>query len=91
MDIIEDALLDSDILHVDETSLRINGKLAWVHVACTSRYTYLAPHVSRGKKATDDIGILPRYEGTMMHDGFGTYPKYTQATHALCHAHHLRE
>ncbi|MGG2945523.1 IS66-like element ISGst1 family transposase, partial [Geobacillus stearothermophilus] len=91
MDIIEDALLESNILHVDETSLRINGKLAWVHVACTSRYTYLAPHASRGKKATDDIGILPRYEGTMMHDAFGTYPKYTHATHALCHAHHLRE
>ncbi|WP_415688304.1 IS66 family transposase, partial [Geobacillus stearothermophilus] len=48
-----DALLESNILHVDETSLRINGKLAWVHVACTSRYTYLAPHASRGKKATD--------------------------------------
>ncbi|AST05756.1 IS66 family transposase [Anoxybacillus flavithermus] len=91
MDMIEDALLGSNILHVDETSLRINGKLAWVHVACTSKYTYLAPHVSHGKKATDDIGILPRYQGTMMHDAFGTYPKYTQATHALCHAHHLRE
>ncbi|KDE50331.1 hypothetical protein DI44_00515 [Geobacillus sp. CAMR5420] len=26
-----------------------------------------------------------------MHDAFGTYPKYTHATHALCHAHHLRE
>ncbi|MBE2947141.1 transposase, partial [Anoxybacillus flavithermus] len=49
MDIIEDALLESNILHVDETSLRINGKLAWVHVACTSRYTYLASHASRGK------------------------------------------
>ncbi|MBE2930814.1 IS66 family transposase [Anoxybacillus flavithermus] len=91
MDIIEDALLESNILHVDETSLRINGKLAWVHVACTSRYTYLASHASRGKKATDEIGILPQYKGTMMHDGFGTYPKYTHATHALCHAHHLRE
>ncbi|PIC05352.1 IS66 family transposase, partial [Anoxybacillus flavithermus] len=91
MDMIEDALLGSNILHVDETSLRINGKLAWVHVACTSRYTYLASHASRGKKATDDIGILPRYQGTMMHDGFGTYPRYTKATHALCHAHHLRE
>ncbi len=91
MDMIEDALLESNILHVDETSLRMDGKLAWVHVACTSKYTYLASHVSRGKKATDDIGILPRYQGTMMHDGFGTYPKYTQATHALCHAHHLRE
>ncbi|KJE26901.1 zinc-finger binding domain of transposase IS66 family protein [Geobacillus kaustophilus] len=91
MDIIEEALLQSDILHVDETSLRIDGKQAWVHVACTSAYTYLAPHASRGKKATDEIGILPRYKGTMMHDAFGTYPRYTEATHALCHAHHLRD
>ncbi|EPZ37168.1 transposase, partial [Anoxybacillus ayderensis] len=49
------------------------------------------PHASRGKKATDEIGILPRYKGTMMHDAFGTYPRYTEATHALCHAHHLRD
>ncbi|MEB3752217.1 IS66 family transposase [Geobacillus icigianus] len=91
LDIIEDALLDSNILHVDETSLRIEGKRAWVPVACTSKYTYVAPHASRGKKATDDIGILPRYKGTMMHDAFGTYPNYTEATHALCHAHHLRD
>ncbi|MEW5323894.1 transposase, partial [Geobacillus thermoleovorans] len=72
MDIIEEALLPSDILHVDETSLRVDGKQAWVHVACTSAYTYLAPHASRGKKATDEIGILPQYKGTMMHDAFGT-------------------
>ena len=26
-----------------------------------------------------------------MHDAFGTYPKYTEATHAFCHAHHLRD
>gem|GEM_PF-2437717 len=40
---------------------------------------------------TDDIEILPRYQGTMMHDAFGTYPNYTEAIHALCHAHHLRD
>gem|GEM_PF-2075141 len=44
MDIIEEALLDSNILHVDETSLHIEGKRAWVPIACTSKYTYLAPH-----------------------------------------------
>ncbi|NNV04718.1 IS66 family transposase, partial [Brevibacillus sp. MCWH] len=91
MEIIEEDLLDSNILHVDETSLRIEGKLAWVHVAYTSKYTYVAPHASRGRKATDDIRILPRYQGTMMHDAFSTYPNYTEATHAFCHAHHLRD
>ncbi|MEW5323992.1 IS66 family transposase, partial [Geobacillus thermoleovorans] len=47
-------------------------ELYQVHVACTSAYTYLAPHASCGKKATDEIGILPQYKGTMMHDAFGT-------------------
>ncbi len=68
-----------------------NGARHCCYVACTSKYTYLASHASRGKKATDDIEILPRYQGTMMHDAFGTYPKYTEATHAFCHAHHLRD
>ena len=27
----------------------------------------------------------------MMHDAFGTYPKYTEAIHASCHVHHLRD
>lgn len=88
---IEEALLDSPILHVDETSMRINGKNFWVHVASTETHTRLAPHRSRGKIATDEIGLPPRYKGTMMYDAYSVYPKYQQATHALCHAHHLRE
>jgi transposase len=36
----------------------------------------------------DDAGILPDYTGVMYHD---PYYRYTQAKHALCNAHHLRE
>jgi len=88
---IETALLTSSTLHVDETSLRVNGKNQWVHVASTAKTTRYGLHRSRGKKATDDIGILPRYKGTMVHDAYSVYPMYTEASHALCHAHHLRE
>ncbi|MBB4073120.1 hypothetical protein GGR02_000881 [Anoxybacillus voinovskiensis] len=34
---------------------------------------------------------MPRYKGTMVHDAYSVYPMYTEASHALCHAHHLRE
>jgi len=88
---IEAALLTPSTLHVDETSLRVKGTKQWVHVASTSKETRYGIHRLRGKQAADDIGILPRYKGTMVHDAYAVYPMYTQASHALCHAHHLRE
>ncbi|BBW98786.1 hypothetical protein GsuE55_36190 [Geobacillus subterraneus] len=89
---IETALLASKTLHVDETrtSLRVNGKNQWMHVASTAKATRYGLHRSRGKQATDDIGILPRYKGTMVHDAYSVYPMYREASH-VCHAHHLRE
>ncbi|MBE2935982.1 transposase [Anoxybacillus flavithermus] len=79
---LEAALLASKTLHVDETSLRVNGKNQWVHVASTAKATQYGLHRSRGKQATDDIGILPRYKGTMVHDAYSVYPMYREASHA---------
>ncbi|KJE27770.1 transposase IS66 family protein [Geobacillus kaustophilus] len=67
---IDAALLASKTLHVDETRLRVDGKNQWVHVASTAKVTRYGLHRSRGKQATDDIGILPRYKGTMVHDAY---------------------
>ena len=38
----------------------------------------------------DEIGILPYFEGTLIHDFWTPYLKYL-CTHGLCNAHHLRE
>ena len=54
--------------------LRIKGSL--VHVASTEKLTHYGCHSSRGKKATDEIGILPTFTGTGVHDGFGLYGQY---------------
>ena len=35
--------------------------------------------------------MLPSFTGIAVHDGFKPYRRYTQAQHALCNVHHLRE
>ena len=35
--------------------------------------------------------MLPGFQGVAVHDGWSSYGRYQQATHARCNAHHLRE
>lgn len=78
-------------VHCDETGLRVEGKLFWTHVASTEQATYLEVHPRRGRKALDEIGILPRRKGKVVHDGYSTYDQYLDVEHVRCNAHHLRE
>ncbi len=85
------ALQRARVLHNDETGVRRGGRLAWAHVASTSRLTHYAIHAKRGREATDAIGILPDFSGVSVHDGWRPYRHYTRCRHALCNIHHLRE
>jgi transposase len=85
------ALVRAAVLHNDETGVRRAGALAWAHVASTTRLTHYAIEAKRGREATEAIGILPRFTGVSVHDGWKPYRAYLQCRHALCNIHHLRE
>src|SRR4051794_32803495 len=82
---------DAQVLHLDETGLRVAGRLHWLHVASSARFTDLFCHRKRGTEAIDAAGVLPHFTGIAVHDAFAPYARYRSVTHALCNAHLLRE
>ena len=88
--VIKDALLQSPVIHCDETGVKIIGMRNWLHVACTANMTYYFAHPKRGSEAMDDMGILQNYKGVIVHDFWKAYYKYL-CDHGLCDAHLLRE
>jgi transposase len=79
------------VAHFDETGMRTDGRLAWLHSASTPTDVLQAVHPKRGTTAMDAIGILPRFRGVAVHDAWAPYDTYTDAIHALCNAHAPRE
>jgi len=90
--VIQDQIVASPTVNEDETGFRCQGKLHWLHVACTSLFTYMFVHAKRGKEAIEsDQSILKRIFGWCMHDCWSSYFNLTHLKHALCGAHILRE
>jgi transposase len=84
-------LAAAPVAHFDETGARVAGRLHWVHSASTASLSLFTLHTKRGKQAMDAAGVLPRFTGVAVHDGWSPYWRYERATHALCGAHLLRE
>ena len=83
-------LLDSPVVHADETGINISGKNHWLHCASTPVWTLFYAHEKRGLEAMESKGLLNRFTGILVHDHWKPYFKLS-CQHALCNAHHLRE
>jgi len=91
-EIIKDKIAASPIGHADETGIRVEGGLHWLHTATTLRHTYLFAHKKRGRLALrSEKSLLPRFTGWLVHDCWSSYFKFHGFKHAICGAHILRE
>ncbi|MBF0314225.1 MAG: IS66 family transposase [Oligoflexia bacterium] len=87
----KDEILQSKAMNCDETSLRVDKKKQWIHSYSSGDITLKFLHEKRGCEAIDDIGIIPLYGGTCIHDCWSAYLSYHNCKHGLCGSHLLRE
>ena len=85
---IIDRLINSEVVNVDETGMRIEAKRQWLHVASTKELTHYKWHPKRGSSATDEIGILPQIEGILVHDFWKTVLQMQLRACPLQHSQH---
>jgi len=72
-------LAAAPVVHFDETGLRVDGRLGWVHSASTQTLSLFTAHTRRGTAAMDDAGVLPVFGGVAVHDGWKPYQHYHRA------------
>jgi transposase len=91
MDLVAGLLRQAEAVHADETPARAAGGMRYVHLACTPYLTHM--HTGdRSADAVDAGGVLPGYSGILVRDGcHGGYGHLTDALHAWCGAHLLRD
>jgi transposase len=86
---ILDATAGAERLAVDETGWRVGGRPAWLHAWVGERATCYRVDRRRSADALEAvIGI--DWGGVMVHDGFASYDRFTEAIHQQCVAHLLR-
>jgi transposase len=89
--LVRELLRQAEAVHADETPARAAGGMRYVHLACTRFLTHM--HTGdRSADAVDAGGVLPGYQGILVRDGYhGGYGHLTDALHAWCGAHLLRD
>ena len=86
---IQEQLMNSLILHVDESPIKINGKQYYLHNISNGSHTlqYVTKH--RSQEDVDEFGFLNKYKGILVHDHYTMYYNYG-IDHAECNVHILR-
>ncbi len=79
------------VVGADESGLRVDSKLQWLHTAVTDKITWYGVHAKRGMEAIQELNVLPHCTGRLIHDCFAPYWNLADKKHSLCGAHLLRE
>ena len=88
---IKQSLIISEVINNDETGIRCEKSLKWIHSCSNNNFTHYSIQQKRGKEGMDNIGILSNYKGISIHDRFISYDNYTNCLHSLCNIHLIRD
>ena len=70
----------------DETGWRVAGGPAWLHGTATERETCYVIDPTRSGQPLERL-LGPDWSGTLVHDGWSAYDKFTAAAHQQCLRH----
>jgi transposase len=89
---LRDGLAGAGVLGADETGIRVDGALAWVHAARTDTLTRYTVSPRRGVEAMRAAGVLPALSAhtVLVTDFWAPYWAF-DVIHAACGAHLGRE
>lgn len=90
---IKEILCEAKLVHLDETSLNVQGKNYWLHVASTTKITFQYLNKGRGAEAHNcKAGFKPSPDQIIVHDCWRSYfTHYKNNPHVICNAHIIRE
>lgn len=86
---IKEELMNSLVVHVDESPIKINGEQYYLHNISDGLHTlqYVTKH--RSSNDIDEFGFLKAYKGVIVHDHYIMYYNYG-TDNAECNVHVLR-
>lgn len=86
---IKERLMNSLVVNVDESPIKINGEQYYLHNISDGLHTlqYVTKH--RSQDDIDEFGFLKAYKGIIVHDHYSLYYNYG-ADNAECNVHILR-
>ena len=86
---ILECIRGSDVVHVDETGLKVDGKNYWIWVFTTEKQTFYVVRKSRATKVLEEV-LTRRFRGIVVCDGWKAYPSFIKRLQR-CWAHLLRD
>ncbi len=91
-EVLRDGLTGAAVLGADETGIRVDGALVWVHAARTDTLTRYTVSGKRGVEAMIEAGVLAGLspDTVLVTDFWAPYWTFN-LTHAVCGAHLGRE
>ena len=86
---IQEQLMNSLVVHVDESPIKVNGEQYYLHNISDGLHTlqYVTKH--RSQDDIDEFGFLKKYKGIIVHDHYVMYYNYG-TSNAECNVHALR-